>query len=838
MTAQSTAPTLPHRLASRLDEMLDELAGEPGRVVPELERIEHDARAEQLWDIVGRCRYALARAATEAGDLERALALLDATADAYVCAGDAFSATRTVLGRMHVLDNLGRFDDSIELAETTLAALVGNAPALDSPDWLWLQAALLENCAVAQGLQGLHRRSIANQQRAAAAYDNVGSIDDQRRARANLGVELLEVGQFASSISVLAAVAEEFAGDGDQWWYGVASSYLARAHLGNGSTERALEIARRSHRTLTSIGATAEALRAQLVLGSTLLATGHADEGGTVAVSVARGACVTGQDPERGHAWMLIGLAFAERGRTNAAKRSLSRAVTILEETGQARAAARARLARCDIASTVDEAEADLAAVRSRLSPDDAPLEFARVALISSRWLGPRDQLSALDQALSWCGDAAPLHLLASVETELGRALWDDGQPDRAETLLRQASRRTHRRRRLHDVARQWSSVTTPTPGAEEFLISRLAGSEATFADAFRLAESTKLPSISAQRTPHRATNGAGLAVSYRDLWDRVLGFAVDGDQVVATVEIERSSVLDAARSVDRAIEWSLKHALSPATATGLTEALAAYATAIKVDELGSAFTRGASWEARSDRLISVSGHGCVSGVPLVTPIRLDPASMIDRPSLMVETTATSPHTSTLIVDCGGDDLTSRHDEIDAITSAATNSTVARRVGSLPELARLIDRHDTIHFVGHAVAAGHRRPAAISFETWSLTERDLAELPVNGRLVVLNVCHGSAPNQASGQRLGGLASHLLAGGAEAVIGSPWPVDDSSAAVGSAAFHGAMAQGLSIVGAFEALTGALRTAHSHPLCWRGWSLRSLASRMALTKERSQ
>ena len=819
------------RLEQRLRDAEQDLAGEPGRVSGELDRIQLEATELAAWAIVGKATYLLARAATESAHYDEAEHLLDEAAAAYLAAGDSLSAARTTLGRMHVLDNLGRHADALALAKSVLADIATrDCEEVAGDQWRWLVAALHENMGIALGLRGDHRLATESYTIAASAFELIGAPLDQRRVRANHGFELVQIGRFHDAIGILAAVAEEFAADGDQWWYGVASGLLARAHLGMGATERAIEVADRSLATLQSLDATSEVLRVRLTVAAALLATGRSEVAGCQAISIALHAAKARQPREQGAAWMLIGLAFAERGRLKAAAKAYSRAVNLHDASGEIRYAARARLARAEVALDFDLAAIDLAWVRSRLDVVDAPLEHARVQLIDSRWTQGAAQRGSLEDALELCGDNAPIQLVASIETELGRLLWSEGERPRAEELLRSAVRRNSRATKLLDVERRWSVADARCVEAGDHLIRALVGQgdRASITEALRLSEATRFAVMSTTSAAQTTAFCDGAALSWRDAGDRVTGFAsVDGEAVFA-IELDRHEILLAQERLWSSIQQSIVASASEATAAGLRIALEAYDQAAGVSDLMSRL--GVS----SAEVVSISGHGAVSGVPANALDQLGTgAAIVERPSLTTQTHTNSQRRSTLIVDCGGEDLSWRQSEIDAVTSLGLPSQIAKGVASCSDLAKLVAQHDVIHFVGHATAGSVRTQASVNFEVWSLTEHDLLNLPLTGRLVIMNVCGSQAPR--SGHDVGGLAACALAAGAEAVIGSHWPMVDSASPRIAGSLHQSLASGNSTLDAFTHLRSTAKAVHTHPLMWAGWSIRSLAPTPHLLKE---
>ena len=76
----------------------------------------------------------------------------------------------------------------------------------------------------------------------------------------------------------------------------------------------------------------------------------------------------------------------------------------------------------------------------------------------------------------------------------------------------------------------------------------------------------------------------------------------------------------------------------------------------------------------------------------------------------------------------------------------------------------------------------------------ALAGREIPSLKLNGQLVVLSACGGSAGKSLSGMGSDSIASGFLMGGASAVIASHWPVEDKSTAQLMEAFYQELGNG--------------------------------------------
>ncbi len=123
--------------------------------------------------------YTSARSALEQGDLHRALENIDQARLLFEAGGDRLAALRTDLGRINVLDDLGRHHEAVSTGYRLRAGLVdatrSTTEADDAGLLRWLEAAAAENLGASLGWLGNHDAAAASLRDAAAAYEEAGS---------------------------------------------------------------------------------------------------------------------------------------------------------------------------------------------------------------------------------------------------------------------------------------------------------------------------------------------------------------------------------------------------------------------------------------------------------------------------------------------------------------------------------------------------------------------------------------------------------------------------------------------------------------------------------------
>ncbi len=129
-----------------------------------------------------------------------------------------------------------------------------------------------------------------------------------------------------------------------------------------------------------------------------------------------------------------------------------------------------------------------------------------------------------------------------------------------------------------------------------------------------------------------------------------------------------------------------------------------------------------------------------------------------------------------------------------------------------------------LHFATHAHAGDDLWSSFIVLrcrgQLDALAGREIPSLKLNGQLVVLSACGGSAGRSLSGMGSDSIASGFLMGGASAVVASHWPVEDKSTAQLMEAFYQELGNGTRVDHALRA--AQLRLASSAPNSPRLWA----------------
>jgi CHAT domain-containing protein len=146
------------------------------------------------------------------------------------------------------------------------------------------------------------------------------------------------------------------------------------------------------------------------------------------------------------------------------------------------------------------------------------------------------------------------------------------------------------------------------------------------------------------------------------------------------------------------------------------------------------------------------------------------------------------------------------------------------------------DRYSWIHFAAHA-SANRDNPLESALilsrhdGVYTLSAREVMEIPLNAGLVTLSACRGAGAKTYSGEGLVGLSWAFLRAGAQNVIAGLWDVTDTSTASLMADFYSEMMRGSPPADALRA--AKLRLVHSKnayhkPFYWAPFQLYARAA----------
>ncbi len=346
-----------------------------------------------LLSVIARADYLRARIRAERGELVTALDHIARARTAWTAAGDSLSALRTDLGRMQVLDDLGRHSEAIAVGTALLATLDADADAADGRQ-ATVRAAACGNLGVAWSFVGDHDRSLAAYARAGEEYSALGNDVAVAQQRANAGIEMLALGRAREAGEILRQSHDAFSQAGDRLWTAKCAAHLADAYRQVGRLVDALALLGPAHRVLAELGAAAEEGRVHLAEANVCLAAGLTAEAVRSATIAGERARSAGMDHDAAFALFTRGLARAAAGNKDAAAQDLGDAHRLFVAVNDRQYAARVALARGVLAH--DRASVDGAAAELQSGGWRVPLAWAGVhgATLAD---SPAEAVAALD---------------------------------------------------------------------------------------------------------------------------------------------------------------------------------------------------------------------------------------------------------------------------------------------------------------------------------------------------------------------------------------------------------------------------------------------------------
>ena len=397
-----------------------------------------------LPSVLARANYWSARVAAERGELEAALTLIDSARASWSAAGEELSALRTELGRMHILDDLGRHAEAVAVGDALLQSLP-TASSADEAELLGLlEAKVLNNLGAAHSLLSEHEEALGCYARSEAAYRGLGLHHATAEPRANRGIELLALGRAREALAALSSAEQSFAAAGDRLWAAKCAGYCAEAYAQLGQLGNALRVLRPARETLASLGAEAEAARLQLDMAAVYLATGLSAEAYEEAAAVGQQMARAGMTHDHAAATFTMALAAAADGNLEQARTALESAASLFTQVGDRQYQARTLLAQADLSADLGReahARALISEAIQQLRHGGwlVPLAWAllRQADLTTD-LVERD--SALDEAGRLVDELGrPPQLRAALLVRLARRHRDQGQDGPAAERLRDA---------------------------------------------------------------------------------------------------------------------------------------------------------------------------------------------------------------------------------------------------------------------------------------------------------------------------------------------------------------------------------------------------------------
>lgn len=278
--------------------------------------------------LIPRAAYLQAQTHAIDGDFAPALALIQTARDGYAVQGETLSALRTNVGLMHVLNELGRHQEAVEVAHGVLAQL----EQIDAEDAQLIRALIHHNLGVCYRLMGQYEAALGayaaaeTHYRAADMPERLGDIFNNR------GLILLHLGRVTDALAAFREAAVTRQQAGHTLLYAQTLVNVGDAYLQQGQFTDSLSALNEAHELLTGLDSAAQKQVLQLQRGLVYLALNLYPEAIPLLRDAAEQGRAAGMTHYTAQALWGLGAALAAAGQHEAAGEALADAAVLFAE--------------------------------------------------------------------------------------------------------------------------------------------------------------------------------------------------------------------------------------------------------------------------------------------------------------------------------------------------------------------------------------------------------------------------------------------------------------------------------------------------------------------------
>lgn len=274
-----------------------------------------------------RARYLQAQAYASNAEFDLALKLIEQTRAEYEALGEPLEALRTRLGLMHVLRELGRYQQALEAGEAVLDALAHqDAPALPEQR---LRAMVQESWGSIFEEMGRYDEALAAYAAAEAGYSALGMDERLTVVRNNRGVVLLGLGRGREALATFEEAATVFATAQLALPRATTLLNIGNAHLLLGAYSQALVCFEQARQDFAALDALADTPAVLLDTADVYLAINLYPEAVSTYGEADQLLRATGMPYDRARALWGMGAALAALSRLDEAEAALDEAAAL-----------------------------------------------------------------------------------------------------------------------------------------------------------------------------------------------------------------------------------------------------------------------------------------------------------------------------------------------------------------------------------------------------------------------------------------------------------------------------------------------------------------------------
>src|SRR5688572_29147286 len=205
--------------------------------------------------IVPRATYLRAQTYAINGDFTTALELIQSALAGYEAIGERIEALRTNIGRMNVLNELGRHSEALDAGQAVLDALEGTVELTPQAQMLLALAHL--NRGVCFETMGRYEDALESYALAESYFRALNMTDRIGDVSNNRGIVLVHLGRVAEALEAFESAARVWAETGQTLLQAQTLSNIGEAHLVLGNYTRSLNAFEQARRLFDPLEALA-----------------------------------------------------------------------------------------------------------------------------------------------------------------------------------------------------------------------------------------------------------------------------------------------------------------------------------------------------------------------------------------------------------------------------------------------------------------------------------------------------------------------------------------------------------------------------------------------------
>jgi tetratricopeptide (TPR) repeat protein len=447
--------------------------------------------------------YLQAQTYAMAGEFEAARSFLETARDGYLALDLRPEALRTNAGLMSILGEMGRYEEALEIAGSTLASLETlrfETAGSENESLDLLEAKISQNLATCLKHLGRYEAALEVYAIAEANFAALDMIEPGAEVMMNRAIALLHLGRGNEALDLCLAAAETFNRTGNRLRLAQALENSGNIYLMLGDFNRSLAALEQSDRVLAEVGATIEQFVLAGITADAYLALNLYPEAVTAYRQAEAG--LRAADMVYELAWVLLGLgaALSAMGQYSQADVTLAEAAALFKSLDNRHLLAAVLLEQAALLAARGEQNDALVQTRRALElVGDQEWPVQRFfALLRQADLIMHDDTAVAEALLGEAGELVaglPMpHLRFRWLQRTGRLYLAQGREQEAEVALAQAVRETEQvRGTLAREAMRVSFLRDKTTVYEDLIQIYLnRGDEAGLRQAFQLAEQAK----------------------------------------------------------------------------------------------------------------------------------------------------------------------------------------------------------------------------------------------------------------------------------------------------------------------------------------------------------